>query len=408
MADGDLAIHAREREYNFRELDTLFASTSSYTLTSTDLATGDVVSQLACIGEFAEIAQGTVDPDFILANRAQLTQPGFPLEGYTTLADLEQAAHCVSVFHSESPPHQGYVALLPKRRTIVLAYSATASWAVSTRLMRAWRTPHHEPPDHFPDLKAARVHSGFQQIYLAMRDKARAALLEAYRQLPQQDEHDDVTIIITGHSLGGALSYFSIVDLLHDILRPDEPEDVSAIPWRARPPSLHLAVYGAPRPGNAPFSEHYAKLVASYRSQHGAASLTDWAVIGHRDGVPSLPPYMSPMCEQPFYLYHGDLYNIPVAERMHTKFTVIRDNSRLPRFIRGGHNYYNVRDMEGCVRRLRAIHDDVKTGCSPDEWARRYLEREDAERRRQDSVAKANGKLVRSLSARIGRRSHVP
>ncbi|EJD52453.1 alpha/beta-hydrolase [Auricularia subglabra TFB-10046 SS5] len=406
MADGDLAIHASEREYNFRELDTLLASPSSYTLTAADLTPGDIVSQLASIGEFAEIAKGSVDPDFILANRAQLTQPGFPLEGYSTLADLEQTAHCISVFHSESPPHQGYVALLPKRRTIVLAYSSTASLAVATKLMRAWRTPHHEPPEHFPDLKPARVHSGFQQIYLAMRDKARAALVEAFHQLPQQD-NDDLTVIITGHSLGGALSYFSIVDLLHDILRPVKPEDVSVVPWRIRPPTFHLAVYGAPRPGNAPFADHYAKLVASYRSQHGAASLTDWCVIGHRDGVPSLPPYMSPMCEQPFYLYHGDLYNVPASERAHTKFTVIRDDSRPPRFIRGGHNYYNVRDMEGSVRRLRAIREDVERGCSADEWARRYVEREEVERQKQLSKTSTRDKLVRSLSARTGRGSYA-
>ncbi|KZV95009.1 alpha/beta-hydrolase [Exidia glandulosa HHB12029] len=374
MADAE--IHAGEQEYNFRQLESLLASTSSHTLRAHDLVSDAVVAQLASIGEFAEVAHGSVDPRWVFENRAQLTRPGFPLEGYDTLANADEDMRCVTVFHSSVGQHQGYVAVLPRRRTVLLAFSGTSNSTVALRLLRYWKTRYHLAKDVPKD---ARVHRGFQQIYLGMKDAARAALVDAFTQLPvPEDNSAPATLILTGHSLGGVLSYFSLIDILHDVLHP-VPSSPCELPWQKNPPIITLAVFGAPRPGNNAFSDHYASIVSSYRKAHPSLSLTDWSVIGHRDGVPSLPPYSTPLCAEPFYLYHGDLYAIPASERTFTRFPVERDESRPRRFEKGGHNYYNVRDMEGCLRRMRGIREDVESGCGVEEWTKRYIQRNERE-----------------------------
>lgn len=366
----DAQIHAREKEFNFRWIESISGTTSSRVLTDADLVPDDIVARLASVGEFAEIAHGSIDPAFVLTpeNRRALTRPGFPLEGYATLADTTNEIRCTRVFHGDIGRHQGFVALLPARNEVVLAFSGTANPTIAQHLLRAWKIRYH----HSAAPKACTVHAGFQQIYLAgIRDASRSALANAFAQLKRDNNAvGDIGLIITGHSLGGVLAHLALVDLLHDIV--DEPHSTEW-PWQRSPPRITLAAFGAPRAGNDAFAAHYAALVAAYRSRN---TLDDWSVYGYRDGVPSLPPFSAPLCARPFYLYHGDLYAIPESERTHTRFRVERDESRPRRFEQGGHNYYNVRDMEGLQRRMRSIQDDAAKGYSIGECIRRYLARE--------------------------------
>lgn len=99
----------------------------------------------------------------------------------------------------------------------------------------------------------ARVHSGFLHRYMAVRDEARHFF----------DGHDFTSLVVTGHSLGGALATIAALDL------------ADAYPWA----SVGCVTFGAPRVGNATFAAHFdARLGARH-----------WRVFHERDPVPMLP-----------------------------------------------------------------------------------------------------------------------
>jgi len=118
-------------------------------------------------------------------------------------------------------------------------------------------------------------------------------------------------------------------------------------------------------------------------------------------GVHTLPPYslgFRHLTDSPLYFYHGRLYRIPPSEQEHGAFTVESDSPHdrkaepadsSPRLTgaspspgkhldhsiawpRGGHNYYNDRDMENIQRRMRwldlTLHGEAG-------WQERYLKK---------------------------------
>lgn len=71
------------------------------------------------------------------------------------------------------------------------------------------------------------------------------------------------------------------------------------------------------------------------------------------------------------YLAHGQLYHTPLSEAEHSLFTVeCKEEEGTPlRHAKGGHNYYNGRDMERLIRRMVRFGKYRKTG---DGWQERY------------------------------------
>jgi len=80
-----------------------------------------------------------------------------------------------------------------------------------------------------------RIHTGFLKQYLAVRKK----LFEALH------EHKGDDIIVTGHSLGGALATLAALDL------------------KSKKYNIHTVTFGAPRVGDFQFAEHFQKIVNS-------------------------------------------------------------------------------------------------------------------------------------------------
>jgi len=111
-------------------------------------------------------------------------------------------------------------------------------------------------PNSVLDAGAGRVHQGFAQglagVWAQVIDALRAG--DAARPL-----------IVTGHSLGGALAV------------------LAAFALRQQSTPLHVQgvyTYGQPRAGDAAFAEAYDSL---FRLRH-------WRMVNHRDAVPRLPP----------------------------------------------------------------------------------------------------------------------
>nr|POE90591.1 putative feruloyl esterase a [Quercus suber] len=99
------------------------------------------------------------------------------------------------------------------------------------------------------------VHSGFQQLYSAMANDVTTAVKKA------KAAHPFASVIVTGHSLGGALASLSSASLVG--------QGIPVITY----------TYGEPRNGNAAFANYINFWVPFYlRTTH------------YNDGVPQIPP----------------------------------------------------------------------------------------------------------------------
>lgn len=114
----------------------------------------------------------------------------------------------------------------------------------------------------YPDMPNAKVHSGFFSSY--NNTILRLAITSAVHKA--RKKYGDIGIIVTGHSMGGAMAAFCALDL--------------AI--KLGSDNVQLMTFGQPRVGNAVFASYFAKYVPN----------TIRLVHGH-DIVPHLPPYFS-------------------------------------------------------------------------------------------------------------------
>ncbi|CAN6300922.1 unnamed protein product [Urochloa humidicola] len=126
---------------------------------------------------------------------------------------------------------------------------------------------------NYPNMPNAKVHTGFYSSY--NNTLLRPAIKNAVRKAKKL--HGDCDIIVTGHSMGGAIASFCALDL--------------AISFGSD--NVHLMTFGQPRVGNAAFASYFAKYVPNtIRMTH------------ERDIVPHLPPYF-------FFLPHLTYQHFP-------------------------------------------------------------------------------------------------
>jgi hypothetical protein len=112
-------------------------------------------------------------------------------------------------------------------------------------------------------------------------------------------------------------------------------------------------------------------------------------------GVPDLPPRslgFQHFSTNRYYLFQGALYHIPPPTNATSPISPTAEEytfyhvdtpdqeetiQREIIWLRGGHNYYNGRDMERLQRRLKAIAEDFEKGVK--DWEVGYLKREKEE-----------------------------
>ncbi|KAJ6582923.1 Alpha/Beta hydrolase protein [Mycena vulgaris] len=330
-------MYASEKLMNFRWISKILATYAPYTLSSTDFAPADIQYYLSEIGQFAEVAYSAIPTQFIFENLTALLEPSFPLEGYHSLRD----ALLVSAFIGNTANLPGYVAYRSQTRQLIVAFSGTASAMQAFYDVRALK---HRHPS-----RRGRVHSGFWKLYKGIKSLA----LEGIRK--GLAEHEVEEFVITGHSMGGTVAQL----LLLDILRDENLVSIGSIP-------LKLVVFGAPRSGTKNLVKYWKELLDIRRAKYGDASITEYSVKTYNDGVPSLPPLTfgyRHYAQSPLYFVHGRLYRVPLASREYALFHVtsdLEDEKVLPEHPRGGHNYYNGRDMEKFARRIGWLDKAMK------------------------------------------------
>ncbi|KAK7201290.1 lipase [Novymonas esmeraldas] len=155
----------------------------------------------------------------------------------------------------------GYVGVDHTSKQIVFAFRGTSSLTNWLQNLKYFHTPYTLPTTCG---SKCQVHGGFFSTYKSVRPQM---LLSATRLVMASPTYQ---VLVTGHSLGGALALLAAVDLqLHLNSLTTSPK--------------HLALYtfGAPRVGNSHFTKWAHQLLANgphYRLTHA------------RDPVPHLPP----------------------------------------------------------------------------------------------------------------------
>eukprot|EP00252_Welwitschia_mirabilis_P016827 TRINITY_DN373_c0_g1_i1.p1 TRINITY_DN373_c0_g1~~TRINITY_DN373_c0_g1_i1.p1 ORF type:complete len:264 (+),score=31.18 TRINITY_DN373_c0_g1_i1:369-1160(+) len=132
---------------------------------------------------------------------------------------------------------------------------------------------------NYPGMSGALVHRGFYYAY--HNTSLRPQILKAVRRIHKMN--DQLSIMVTGHSMGGAISAFCALDLTVNYGAKD----------------IHVVTFGQPRVGNAEFASQYSSLVPNtIRATHG------------NDIVPHLPPYCS-------IFTHRSYHHFPLEEIRH-------------------------------------------------------------------------------------------
>jgi len=321
---------------NFRWISRVMATYSPHTLSHTDVASADISFELSELGQFAETAHSSFPTEFIFKNLNLLTKVDYPLEGYDAL----KGSVLVSAIRGKVADLGAYVAYRPCTKQLVVSISGTSNVG---QALQDLRTSKHEHPIG----RGCAVHTGFWKMYQGIEPEVISAIEKGLH------DHEVSELVVTGHSLGGALSYLLAIDLL----APSDLELPLGLP-------LKLAVFGSPRCGNAQMSQLWRELVNNYRTKNGKESLKEYSVKAYNDGVPSLPPKsfgFRHFAPDPLYLMQGRLYHTPSSESEFCLFHVLgeedEEKDRIRPYPLGGHNYYNLRDMERMARRMEWMED---------------------------------------------------
>jgi len=330
LTDEQRQIYAAERLDNFRWIFQLLASSSPRTLTSADLVPENIREELDDIGQFAEIVYSSVPLEVLMAHIDALSPTGYPLEGYTALRDavLDES------FLGSVAKLPTAIFRRPARNHLIIAFCGT------TQLQHVVQDLHFVKRPH--PAGAGSVHSGFWGLYTGIADRVKAAVAA----------HPAADVVVTGHSMGGAVAYLLALDLLSEL---------------AVTRKLTLATFGAPRVGDAPLVAHFRRLADK------RAAFTELAVRSYNDGVPTLPPMRlgyRHFARRPLYTPGGALYQVPEEESESTLFRcTVGAGEAPPRFPRGGHNYYSGRELERLLRRLTWLE---KARIPQEGWEGRY------------------------------------
>uniref|UniRef100_A0ACD5TAC8 Uncharacterized protein n=1 Tax=Avena sativa TaxID=4498 RepID=A0ACD5TAC8_AVESA len=171
--------------------------------------------------------------------------------------DLTEGFEMVELIIDVQNCLEAYVGFASDLNAIVVAFRGTQENSIQNWIEDLfWKQLDFD----YPGMDEAKVHSGFYSAYhnTTLRDGVVNGIqktMEAYGNVP---------IMVTGHSMGGAMASFCTLDLIVNYGLKD----------------VTLMTFGQPRIGNAEFSSHFKKYLPN------AIRVTN-----AHDIVPHLPPY---------------------------------------------------------------------------------------------------------------------
>ncbi|KAF7306290.1 Triacylglycerol lipase [Mycena indigotica] len=209
--------------------------------------------------QFAELAYNVIPVATAFQNLPVLVEPGLPLEGYRALLP----ARLLNSFVGTTAHLPGFVAYREDTGQLIVAISGTNVDSALQALYNIHALRHPHPS------KRGKIHSGFWKLYKGIRTPCLAGLRDALTELNGRISE----VVITGHSMGSAISQLLVLDILHD---------ESLLPLGNAP--LHFVGFGGPRVGTEGLVNFWSELVGKRQKQHGNKSFAEFAVKMHNDG----------------------------------------------------------------------------------------------------------------------------
>ncbi|KAH8814654.1 Alpha/Beta hydrolase protein [Flagelloscypha sp. PMI_526] len=413
LTEAEKRMYAAESAMNFRWISQLLATHSTRVLGDDDLVDSETQAKLSdiisSVGQFAALVSAPLPMELLISMAPKLTQAEFPLEGYSSVLDLE----LVREYRGSAADLHCLVVYRPKTQQLVLSIAGSSTATHAAYDIAAIK--HQHPSGH------GMVHFGFWKIYEGVWKQGVEAIQQGFKDHPGRVKE----LVITGHSMGGAIAQLFTLDIMTGrILKVAIPEDVT----------LTLAIFSSPRMADPQLSLYWREQVKSYRERLGEHAFTEYFVKAYNDGVPTLPPKnlgWRHCTEQPLYLKYGRLFRIPASECENSAFTVETSHAQstpsqggisdvppppkehpaplafrpsenpsdqqlsvkssstpgspeplafpslglpidVPKYPRGGHNYI-FRDFESTMRRLKWLETARASG---EGWEDRYLRKE--------------------------------
>lgn len=160
-----------------------------------------------------------------------------------------------------------YVAWDKQLEKIVVSFRGTQMFSIDNWFRTNLNFPQTHPYEDLPDVA---VHQGFWEGFQEMKTEIVLAIEKKMR------EHPGTSILLTGHSLGGAFTSIAAFELA-----------------REKFPIEEVVNFGCPRVGNVEFVIQLHKLVPRY-----------WRITSRSDPVPHVPPLLF----MGFYHSPGEVY----------------------------------------------------------------------------------------------------
>jgi len=168
----------------------------------------------------------------------------------------------ITVYQSKDKVNQAFLAYDQNIKTIVLAFRGTDGFWNTIQDLKFFGSKYQTPDQ----TKTLDVHRGFLQAY---KNLDTAAIMAQLKNL--KNKYPSAKVVVTGHSLGGAMANFGFLDACKAVGKVDT-----------------LITFGSPRVGSADFARYMTKVNCG-----GADKIR---VVNHRDPVPHVPKWRS---------YHG-------------------------------------------------------------------------------------------------------
>ncbi|XP_022722659.1 lipase-like isoform X2 [Durio zibethinus] len=228
---------------------------------------------------------------------------------------------------------QAFVGVAKNLNAIVIAFRGTQEHSIQNWVEDLfWK----QLDLNYPGMPDAMVHHGFYTAY--HNTTIRPGILNSIKEA--KEFYGDLDIMVTGHSMGGAMASFCALDL--------------SVNHEAK--NVQVITFGQPRIGNAAFASYYGKLVPN-----------TIRVTNDHDIVPHLPPYYSYFPQKTYHHFPREvwLYNLGVESLVYRVEKVCDGSGEDPtcsRSVTGNSiadhlNYYGVDLMCQQWRSCRIVMD---------------------------------------------------
>ncbi|KAJ9181961.1 hypothetical protein P3X46_006003 [Hevea brasiliensis] len=197
-------------------------------------------------------------------------------EGFEIIELIVDIQHCL----------QAFVGVAKNLNAVVIAFRGTQEHSIQNWIEDLfWK----QLDLNYPGMPDAMVHHGFYNAY--HNTTLRPGILNAVKRA--KEYYGDLDIMVTGHSMGGAIAAFCGLDL--------------TVNHKAK--NVMVMTFGQPRIGNAAFASYYSQCVPN-----------TIRVTNDHDIVPHLPPYYSYFPQKTYHHFPREvwLYNVGLGSLVYT------------------------------------------------------------------------------------------